>query len=299
MPTATAPAAHPLNWLYTAPSNGFSAEYGRARKHNHRNSEGFELSALILAVFVASLLGSLHCAGMCGPFVAFATLRTKDAPLGQNRGSWRLQAAYHSGRLLAYSALGLLAGVLGAALNLGGSLVGIGRLAGIGAGVLLVVVGASRILALYGVKLPPIPGNSVLRSAVAFCSGTASRYAPVHRAWAIGLLTTLLPCGWLYAFVAVAAGTGNALLGVLVMVTFWLGTVPILAGIGAGIGGFMMRAGRSFQFAIALVVIGLGLNSIAGRFTMPASRRAAPTTSLDAAIERVSALLSHRQHSCH
>jgi len=46
-------------------------------------------------------------------------------------------------------------------------------------------------------------------------------------------------------------------------------------------------------------VIGLGLNSIAGRFMMPASRRAAPTTSLDAALERVSALMSHRQHSCH
>jgi uncharacterized protein len=257
------------------------------------------LSALILAVFVASLLGSLHCAGMCGPFVAFATLRTKDAPLRQHHGSWRLQAAYHSGRLLAYLALGVLAGVLGAALNLGGSLVGIGRLAGIAAGVLLVVVGAFRLLALYGVKLPPIPFASLLQRAVAFGSGTASRYAPVHRAWAIGLLTTLLPCGWLYAFVAVAAGTGNALFGLVVMFAFWLGTVPILAGIGAGMGEFLRRAGRSFQFAVALVVIGLGLNSIAGRFRMPASHRAAPTTSLDAAIERVSALLSHRQHTCH
>lgn len=259
----------------------------------------FQLPALILAVFVASLLGSLHCAGMCGPFVAFATLRTKGAPREQARGSWHLQLAYHVGRLLAYSALGVLAGILGAALNLGGSLVGIGRLAGVAAGVLLVVGGASRILALFGVKLPQMPGTAVLRRAVAFGSGTASRLTPVHRAWAIGLFTALLPCGWLYAFVAVAAGTGNALLGLSTMVCFWLGTVPILAGIGAGLGEFLMRAGRSFQIAVAVVVIGLGLNSIAGRWTSPASRRAAPTTSLDAALQRVSALLRHRADSCH
>ena len=28
--------------------------------------------ALLTTVFVASLVGSLHCAGMCGPFVAVA-----------------------------------------------------------------------------------------------------------------------------------------------------------------------------------------------------------------------------------
>jgi sulfite exporter TauE/SafE len=257
------------------------------------------LIALVLAVFVASLLGSLHCAGMCGPFVAFATLRTKDSPLQQNRGPWRLQFAYHAGRLLAYASLGALAGVLGAALNLGGSLVGIGRLAGVGAGLLLVIVGASRILGLFGVKLPELSGLSLLRRAVALGSGTASRLAPVHRAWAIGLVTALLPCGWLYAFVAIAAGTGNAQFGVVTMLAFWFGTVPILAGIGAGIGEFAPRFGRAFQFVVALVVIGFGLHSIAGRWTIPASRRPTPTTSIDAAVQRVAALLSHRSHGCH
>lgn len=257
------------------------------------------LSALLFAVFVASLLGSLHCAGMCGPFVAFATLRVKGAPARANRGSWTLQLAYHLGRLLAYATLGALAGVLGAALNLGGSLVGIGRLAGLAAGLLLISVGVTRILTLLGARLPSLPGSSLLNRALAFGSATAARFAPLHRAWALGLFTTLLPCGWLYAFVAVAAGTGSALLGLTTMVAFWLGTVPILAGIGAGLGEFLHRAGRSFQLAVAVVVIGLGLNSIAGRWMMPASHRAAPTSSLDAALQRVSALLGHRSHSCH
>jgi hypothetical protein len=257
------------------------------------------MTALLLAVFVASLIGSLHCASMCGPFVAFATLRVKGAPLRSNGGAWNLQAAYHTGRLLAYSALGILAGMLGAALNLGGSLVGLGRLAGVAAGILLVIVGTARILTLFGTRLPSLPGASLLKRAVAFGSGTAARFAPLHRAWALGLFTALLPCGWLYAFVAVAAGTGNAVWGLATMVVFWLGTVPILAGIGAGLGEFLHRASRSFQLVVAVVVIGLGLNSIAGRWMMPASRRAAPTNSLDAALQRVTSLLGQRSHSCH
>ena len=29
------------------------------------------MTGLLLTVFAASLVGSLHCVGMCGPFVAF------------------------------------------------------------------------------------------------------------------------------------------------------------------------------------------------------------------------------------
>jgi uncharacterized protein len=65
--------------------------------------------ALVAAIFLASLLGSLHCAGMCGAFVAIACGR-----LGNDRSDWRdavaLQTAYHGGRLLTYVTLGMFAG---------------------------------------------------------------------------------------------------------------------------------------------------------------------------------------------
>ena len=257
------------------------------------------MTALLLAVFVASLLGSLHCAGMCGPFVAFATLHVKGANVRAQSGGFGLQFAYHTGRLLAYSTLGVLAGVLGVALNLGGSLVGIGRLAGLSAGALLVLVGASRILNLLGLRLPAVPASLILSRAIALGQAAASRYTPPGRAFAIGLFTAVLPCGWLYAFVAVAAGTGNAGWGLATMIVFWAGTVPVLAGIGAGLGQFLLRAGRSFQLAIAVVVIGLGLTSIAGRWTIPASHRASPTASLDAAAQRVFSIMGQGSHQCH
>jgi hypothetical protein len=252
-----------------------------------------------MAVFFASLLGSLHCAGMCGPFVAFATLRVKGASPRAQSGGFTLQFAYHTGRLLAYAILGALAGALGATLNLGGSLVGIGRLAGLLAGILLILVGITRILSLAGARFPTVPGALLLRRAIALGQATASRYTPLHRAWAIGLLTAVLPCGWLYAFVAVAAGTGNAFWGMATMVVFWSGTVPILAGIGAGLGQFLTRAGRTFQVAIAVVVIGLGLSSIVGRWTIPPGHRASPTSSLQGALQRVAAIMGQGPHQCH
>ncbi len=257
------------------------------------------MTALLVAVFLASLLGSLHCAGMCGPFVAFATLRVKGASPRAQSGGLTLQFAYHTGRLLAYAVLGIFAGALGATLNLGGSWVGMGRLAGLSAGVLLVLVGASRILSLLGLRIPVLPGSSLLSRAIALGQVTASRYPPVYRAGAIGILTAVLPCGWLYAFVAVAAGTGNAFWGLATLIVFWTGTVPILAGIGAGFGQLLMRAGRSFQLAIAVLVIGLGLSSIMERWTIPATHRALPAPSLAGAVQRVAAIMGQGLHHCH
>ena len=59
--------------------------------------------ALAGSVLLASLLGSPHCAGMCGGFVCFYS--------GQDgRGQTRAHAAYNLGRLVSYLVLGLLAG---------------------------------------------------------------------------------------------------------------------------------------------------------------------------------------------
>ena len=256
------------------------------------------MTALLAAVFVASLLGSLHCAGMCGPFVAFATLHTKHAQPRRSGSHW-LQLAYHGGRLLAYMVLGAAAGLLGATLNLGGSLLGVGKVAGIAAGILLVAVGLSRVMSLGGVRWPTLPGaNWAARLAVAG-QVAASRLTPLKRAGLIGMFTAVLPCGWLYAFVAVAAGTGLPFYGALVLLVFWSGTVPILATIGAGFGQLLARAGRPFQWAIALIVMGLGLQSIAGRWNIPAARMASPTTSIDAALQRVSMMLGKGPPKCH
>jgi sulfite exporter TauE/SafE len=214
------------------------------------------------AIFVASLLGSLHCASMCGPFAAFALMRDKK------RGPWLLQGLYHGGRLLAYTTLGALAGAVGAPLNFGGSLLGIGRIAGVVTGALLVALGARRIMAIFGLRVPGFPGTRQVGRLVGRLQQSAMRGEPVARSLGTGICTALLPCGWLYAFVAMAAGAGRASSGVLLMLVFWTGTVPILAGIGTGVRALLARTGHALQVATAVLVMALGFVSIAGRWNI-------------------------------
>jgi sulfite exporter TauE/SafE len=230
------------------------------------------LTHLYGAVFVASLLGSLHCAGMCGPFAAFAVLRER------RRGSWLLQALYHGGRLGAYLALGGLAGGLGASLDFGASLLGIGRIAGVLAGAMLILLGGRRALALLGVRMPNVSAAVTVGRMLARMQTRVMRMGATARALGTGLCTALLPCGWLYAFVAMAAGTGSTLHGGLLMLVFWSGTVPILAGIGAGVHELLGRMGRWIQVATAVLVIALGVVSIVGRWNIvvPVASAAAP-----------------------
>ena len=214
------------------------------------------------SILVASVLGSLHCASMCGPFAAFALMRDK------RRGPWLLQALYHGGRLFAYAILGTIAGAFGATLDFGGSLLGVGRVAGVVTGALLVALGARRILVLFGLRVPAFPGSMQVSRRVGRLQQAAMRGEPVVRSLGTGICTALLPCGWLYAFVAMAAGSGRATSGAFLMLVFWTGTVPVLASIGTGVRELLARTGRALQVATAVLVMALGLVSIAGRWNI-------------------------------
>ncbi len=223
---------------------------------------------LIVAVLVASLLGSLHCAGMCGAFVLFAVTGpgTSDArgAGGHIPRPW-LHAAYHAGRLVVYVALGASAGAAGAALDLAGSLVGLQRVACIAAGALMMASGILTVLRLRGVRIGHLVVPRAFERWLMAGHRAAHALSPVSRALATGLLTTLLPCGWLYAFVITAAGTASAGWGALTMAAFWTGTLPVLVGVGAvaqRVGGAF---GRRLPVVTAALVAGVGLFTVIDR----------------------------------
>lgn len=188
------------------------------------------MSAVLISVFAASLLGSLHCAGMCGGIVAFATAgdrpRRSLPVLQPERMVTHL--AYHAGRLLSYAALGAMAGAVGSALNLAGSLAGLSQVAAWSAGIVIVVWALASLL-----PRRLLPRWSTDSSVFSAAVRRASELPPSTRAAILGLSTGLLPCGWLYAFVVVAAGTGSSLEGAAILSAFWLGSVPILIGVGS------------------------------------------------------------------
>lgn len=214
-------------------------------------------AAVIGGIVLASLLGSLHCAGMCGAFVSLACGFGSDGA----KSSARLLSGYHFGRLVGYVALGALAGTLGSVVDLGASAVGLGRVAAVAGAVTMLVVAVLTIASSFGGRVggvrvqPPALLQRAFRSGVS----VSQRATPGVRALLIGLLTVLLPCGWLYAFAVVAASTASAWQGAVVMGAFWVGTVPVLSALGLGVGSLRARLGGVLKPVSGVLILALGI----------------------------------------
>jgi sulfite exporter TauE/SafE len=214
--------------------------------------------ALLGSVVTASLLGSPHCAAMCGGFVCFYSGEGKRAGL-------LAHAAYHGSRLLGYATLGALAGAMGAGLDRAGAWGGVNRTAAIVSGTLLLLWGAAALAGALGARLPILNAPRWAHGTIGRALKALRDQPPAARAAAIGALSGLLPCGWLYAYVTVAAGTGSPLTGMLVMLAFWLGTVPMLAGVGVAARGLMAPLGRRLPMATAVLMMLFGALALAGK----------------------------------
>lgn len=238
------------------------------------------MSTLLPAILTASLVGSVHCAGMCGPLVAFV-VGGGDAPAGR-RGALRLQAAYHLARGAGYATLGLVLGLVGHLVDIAGVLAGLAPLAATLAGVTLLLTGLALLARHLGAHVPKAHLPAPLQAAVRRMQARALRLPPTARALAVGASTTLLPCGWLYAFAVTAAGTGAPLAGAAVMGAFWLGTVPILGLVGVGVQGIKGALGPTLQVAASVALLLLGAWTLVGRARLDAEllvdrvERAAP-----------------------
>ncbi len=166
--------------------------------------------------FILGLVGSLHCAGMCGP-LALALPHT-----GTNASTFFLgRTAYNLGRLTTYCVLGLGFGLLGKSL----SMVGVQRWVSIALGAsLLAGLFASRKLALWR---PMTLLVEQLKSRM----GALLRRRSLDALLVLGLLNGLLPCGLVYVACAGATTTGDLFNGALYMLAFGAGTVPMMLAI--------------------------------------------------------------------
>lgn len=227
-------------------------------------------------VFLGGLLGSSHCIGMCG---GFAVMIGADQP--SSRRNLNVQLAYSLGRVSTYAFLGALAGWLGMALTgdhraLRSAPAALCLLAGL----FLIVEG----LAAAGFRI----GRVSSAAGCPFSSQFASllRGGRLEHAFAAGILTGFLPCGLVYAFLALAGSTGSVGWGVAVMAVFGLGTLPLmlLTGVGAALLSSVTRRRMMHWSAWCVVVTGL-LTVVRGAafLTVPAD---APTSSCPLCVER-------------
>jgi len=219
----------------------------------------------LLAIVGSSLLGSLHCAGMCGPLAVAACGSTppRSVPIRLNgrvllaSGITINTTAYHTGRLVGYVSLGAVAGSLGAGVNLAGRLAGLQQAAMVIASGAVILMGLGMLLTGLGLRVHSRGVPAIWRP-LAGAWQAVNRWRPTPRAGAIGLLSGLLPCGWLWVFVVAAAGSGTAPGGAATMLAFWIGTVPVLTLIGSGLARALAPVRARIPVIAGLAIIALG-----------------------------------------
>jgi hypothetical protein len=164
--------------------------------------------------FVAGLVTSLHCAGMCGP-LSCALLPSR----GERGDAQTVSTVYQVSRLAGYAVLGALAGGIGRAPLLWLSESALRWLPW------LLVVFFVALAFRWDRHLPKIAALGRLTWKLQSWRRGRSR---VGTAAAIGFATPLLPCGPLYFVVSLALLSGSWQRGVETMLAFGLGTVPLL-----------------------------------------------------------------------
>ena len=175
------------------------------------------MSPEILAAFFIGLVGSLHCIGMCGP-IAIAL----PVPDSNNLSFFTGRILYNLGRVVTYSFLGVVFGLLGGRIALAGAQQVVSIILGV---IIIIAVLLPQKYKNYFAQHPAIQKLAQpLKSNIGllFSKGTFSAM------FLIGILNGFLPCGLVYVALAGAIASGDAISGAAVMILFGLGTVPAM-----------------------------------------------------------------------
>lgn len=179
------------------------------------------LSALA-AIFMVSLLGGVHCAGMCGGIVA--------AVVGQSAGNvrpWLIHLAYNAGRIASYAIAGAAAGALGSLGLMLDKWLPVQIVLYVAANLLLIALG----FYLAGIRSPITRFEHLGAGLWQRIQPLTRRFLPadsVPKAFSLGMLWGWLPCGLVYTVLFTALLSGSAINGAILMLAFGLGTLPNL-----------------------------------------------------------------------
>jgi len=201
-----------------------------------------------LEIFLIGLLGSTHCIGMCGGFVAMYSLKKPAA-----RSMLPYHVLYNLGRITTYSLLGGILGYIGSFVAYAGEHRGIPGTALLIAGSFMVLMGLNiaGVLGKRGlVEGTEITGTGLFRD-------TFRRILTIESVWGtylLGLLLGFLPCGLLYPIFMSAAASGGFLSGMLVMAVFGASTIPALIAFGFLVSRIRPHL-KATMFRIAAVLI--------------------------------------------
>lgn len=175
---------------------------------------------MLYSAFIFGLISSFHCIGMCGPIAMML-------PVERNNQAKKVTQiiTYHIGRLSAYATIGFVFGLLGKGFFLAGIQQNLSIFIGIA--MILVVLIPEKVFAKYNFSKPVFKLISKIKTAL----GSQFRNKSYKSLFTIGLLNGFLPCGMVYVALFGAIAMQSESLGVLYMILFGLGTVPMMSSI--------------------------------------------------------------------
>ncbi|CAN1523330.1 COG2836 Uncharacterized conserved protein [Flavobacteriaceae bacterium] len=175
---------------------------------------------MFYTAFLFGLISSFHCIGMCGPIAMML-------PVDNTNQAKKVTQiiTYHFGRLSAYGSIGLLFGLLGRGFFLAGIQQQLSIFIGIA--MILVILIPEKKMANYNFSKPIFRVISKIKQTL----GSHFKNKSYKSLFIIGLLNGFLPCGMVYVALFGAIAMQSASLGVLYMIIFGLGTVPMMSSV--------------------------------------------------------------------
>lgn len=210
------------------------------------------------SIFIASILGSTHCAAMCGGLASYCSSFCNK----------RFNINYHLGRLSSYLVLGAGAGLIGTSIDKYSKLQGlISLITGcflIIWGILFLIGKSEFVKSKLGSRFFTTKLSKTFSMLIANFIGNDPKLWQ-RRSFLVGFFSAFMPCGWLYAFVLVSAAAGSVLQSIAIMFVFWLGTLPALIFVGEFSKKISFSLRKFSPTLVAIILIIAGLYSIGVR----------------------------------
>lgn len=210
------------------------------------------------SAFIIGLLGSSHCLGMCGGLSSVLGVAPKE---GANR---HRIFSYNAGRLLTYTVIGAVAGLLGEAL-----LAAIPQSAVVlrtVAGLLMITMGLYVSQWWMGLtRLEQI--GAILWRAIQPLTGKLVPVSNHRQAFMLGTLWGLLPCGLVYSTLSWALASAQWQQSALLMLAFGAGTLPAMLSMGYAGEKLLQRLRQPrFRSVAGLLIAVMGVVTLATPF---------------------------------
>jgi sulfite exporter TauE/SafE/copper chaperone CopZ/plastocyanin domain-containing protein len=241
-------------------------------------------------VLIIGLVTSVHCIAMCGGINLSQTLRKGSGDRYSNNNSASESypdssnnnphsplptpysplfpaVLYNTGRIISYTAVGIVVGAIGSVITVSGRFQGAVFLL---AGIFMLVMGINMLgifpaLRRFIPRMPKIFAQKIN-------SLLPTPHRPLPTPLVIGFLNGFMPCGPLQAMQLYALSTGSPVRGGISMFLFCIGTIPLMFALGAAGSILSGVKGQTFSRRVmyvgAILVAAMGLAMFANGWNL-------------------------------